>query len=74
MAYQLRASFLPSRESVLDRLKQVVLADTDLVIDRLSLETGATLQRGSVYLVELLEALAAWPRSRAAGGVRRGCG
>jgi len=57
MAYQLRASFLPSRESVLDRLKQVDLADTDLVIDRLSLEPGDTLQRGSVYLVELLEAL-----------------
>lgn len=56
-AYQLRASFLPFRESVLSRLTQVDLAETDLVIDRVSLEGGATLQRGLVYLVELLERL-----------------
>jgi dCTP deaminase len=52
-AYQLRASFLPFREPVQDRLD----GDGDLVIDRLSLAEGATLQRGSVYLVPLLEAL-----------------
>ena len=51
-AYQLRASFLPYRESVQDRLDG---SDGDLVIDRLSLAEGATLQRGSVYLVPLLE-------------------
>src|SRR3989442_6376322 len=55
VAYQLRASFLPYRESVQDRLDG---GDGDLVIDRLSLAEGATLQRGSVYLVPLLESLA----------------
>jgi dCTP deaminase len=54
LAYQLRASFLPFRESVRDRLD----GDGDLVIDRLALAEGATLQRGSVYLVPLLESLA----------------
>ena len=58
LAYQLRASFLPFRESVLSRLDQVDLADTDLVLDRLPLDGSATLQRGSVYLVQLLESLA----------------
>jgi dCTP deaminase len=33
-------------------------ANSDLVIDRVPLEGGATLQRGSVYLVPLLESLA----------------
>jgi dCTP deaminase len=60
-AYQLRASFLPFRESVEARLRH---EDTDLVIDRLSLEAGATLQRGSVYLVPLLESLALPPAVR----------
>ena len=55
VAYQLRASFLPYRESVQDRLDG---GGGDLVIDRLSLAEGATLQRGSVYLVPLLESLA----------------
>jgi dCTP deaminase len=54
LAYQLRASFLPFRETVQGRLD----GDTDLVIDRVSLAEGATLQRGSVYLVPLLESLA----------------
>jgi len=63
-AYQLRASFLPFRETVESRLRQVDFADTDLVLDRLSLDGGATLQRGSVYLVELLEALALPPGLR----------
>jgi dCTP deaminase len=60
VAYQLRASFLPFREAVQDRLD----GDGDLVIDRLSLAEGATLQRGSVYLVPLLEALALPPAVR----------
>jgi dCTP deaminase len=54
LAYQLRASFLPFRETVHGRLE----GDTDLVIDRVLLAEGATLQRGSVYLVPLLESLA----------------
>src|SRR5919106_1260792 len=54
LAYQLRAGFLPFREPVLDRLQ----GDGDLVIDKVSLAEGATLQRGSVYLVPLLESLA----------------
>ena len=64
VAYQLRASFLPFSESVLERLGQVDFTGADLVIDRLSLESGATLQRGSVYLVALLESLALPPNVR----------
>jgi len=56
IAYQLRASFLPYRESVRARLEGA--ASHDLVIDRVPLENGATLQRGSVYLVPLVESLA----------------
>ena len=57
VAYQLRASFLPYRETVEQRLGDE-RANSDLVIDRVSLAGGATLQRGSVYLVPLLESLA----------------
>lgn len=57
LAFQLRASFLPFRETVHRRLHGEDSADSDLVIDRLSLEAGATLQRGSVYLIPLLESL-----------------
>jgi dCTP deaminase len=57
VAYQLRASFLPYRETVQRRLEDE-RANSDLVIDRVPLEGGATLQRGSVYLVPLLESLA----------------
>src|SRR5574341_309318 len=64
LAYQLRASFLPFRETVESRLDERDLAAGDLVIDRLSLETGATLQRGSVYLVPLLESLELPPHVR----------
>src|SRR6185436_4605048 len=64
-AYQLRASFLPFRESVQSRLGERGLAESDLVIDQLSLAgSGATLQRGSVYLVPLLESLALPPGVR----------
>jgi dCTP deaminase len=59
-AYQLRASFLPFREPVQARLD----GDGDLVIDKVALAEGATLQRGSVYLVPLLEALALPPDVR----------
>jgi dCTP deaminase len=58
LAYQVRASFLPLRETVERRLTQPDALDVDLVIDRLSLEHGATFQRGSVYLVPLMESLA----------------
>ncbi len=58
VAYQLRASFLPYRETVQARLDATEAGDSELVIDRISLENGATLQRGSVYLVPLLERLA----------------
>ena len=63
VAYQLRASFLPFRETVEQRLNDE-RANSDLIIDRLSLEGGATLQRGSVYLVPLLESLALPPSVR----------
>lgn len=58
VAYQLRASFLPYREPVQTRISQGDFTDVDLVIDELSLTSGATLQRGSVYLVPLQESLA----------------
>jgi dCTP deaminase len=64
VAYQLRASFLPFRESVEQRLRADEPAESDLVIDRLALDGGATLQRGSVYLVPLLETLALPPDVR----------
>lgn len=57
-AYQIRASFLPFPKSVLNRLNQDDLLNSDLRIDHVSLEQGATLQRGTVYLVPLLESLA----------------
>jgi len=63
VGYQLRASFLPFRQTVQSRLGED-LAQSDLVIDRVSLESGATLQRGSVYLVPLLESLALPPHVR----------
>ncbi|MBI4629481.1 MAG: 2'-deoxycytidine 5'-triphosphate deaminase [Candidatus Rokubacteria bacterium] len=63
-AYQLRASFLPFRETVQTRLGGRDVVDGDLVIDRLSLVGGATLQRGSVYLVPLLESLVLPPHVR----------
>jgi dCTP deaminase len=66
-AYQLRASFLPAGRTVENRLAQMDFATTDLVLDRFSLEREVTLQRGSVYLVELKEALALPP------GVRGRC-
>ena len=58
VAYQLRASFLPFSQTVLSRLEPAGADERELVIDRLSLEGGATLQRGSVYLIPLLESLA----------------
>ncbi len=64
IAYQLRASFLPFQESVQKRLCPDDAADSDLVIDRLSLESGTTLQRRSVYLVPLVESLALPPEVR----------
>jgi len=59
VAYQLRSSFLPFRKTVQARLKenQIDFTETDLVIDQLSLDRPATLQKGSVYLVPLSESL-----------------
>ena len=57
VAYQLRASFLPFHTAVQTRLKQNDFTDMDLVIDELSLVPAATLQKGSVYLVQLMESL-----------------
>jgi dCTP deaminase len=64
IAYQLRASFLPFSRTVQSRLEPGGADERELVIDRLSLEAGATLQRGSVYLVPLLESLALPPHVR----------
>jgi dCTP deaminase len=68
IAYQLRASFLPFRQTVRERLSesQVDFTAPELFIDQLSLDDGATLQRGQVYLVPLMEALKLprWLRGR----------
>jgi dCTP deaminase len=58
-AYQLRASFLPFQRTVQERLRerQVDFTDPGLVIDTLNLDRGAILQRGTIYLIELLEDL-----------------
>jgi dCTP deaminase len=64
VAYQLRASFLPFDQTVASRLAPRDGGERELVIDRLSLDGGATLQRGSVYLVPLLEGLALPPAVR----------
>jgi dCTP deaminase len=64
VAYQLRGSFLPFRDTVETRLSQQELVDHGLVIDRVSLASGATFQRGSVYLVPLSESLALPPDVR----------
>lgn len=59
VAHQLRASFLPFRQTVKDRLtrRQIDFTDPDLIIDSVPLAGGATLQQDVVYLVELLESL-----------------
>jgi dCTP deaminase len=64
VAYQLRASFLPFSQTVRSRLEPADTGERELVIDRISLEAGATLQRGSVYLVPLLESLDLPPHVR----------
>src|SRR5688572_33378291 len=64
VAYQLRASFLPFSQTVRSRLEPGDAGERELVIDRISLEGGATLQRGSVYLVPLLERLDLPPHVR----------
>ncbi len=57
VAYRLRASFLPgANRSLADCLKDG--AQTGLVMHEISLETGAVLETGCVYLVPLLEGLA----------------
>jgi dCTP deaminase len=53
-AYRVRASFLPGQgKSVSDRLSQ-----SDLVMHKLDLRSGAVLETGCVYLVPLQESLA----------------
>ena len=49
IAYRLRASFLPGKQVVADRL------DDSLVMHTLDLTRGAVLETGCVYLVPLLE-------------------
>ena len=51
VAYRVRASFLPGKDhSVVDRLQQLALHE-------ISLEEGAVLETGCVYIVPLLESL-----------------
>ena len=50
MAYRVRASFLPGRSSVKDRLE-------DLTMHRIPLAEGAVLEKGCVYVVPLMERL-----------------
>lgn len=50
-ALQVRASFLPGRD------RTVIEASQSLVLDRIDLRDGAILEKGSVYIVPLLEEL-----------------
>ncbi|MCC6961248.1 MAG: 2'-deoxycytidine 5'-triphosphate deaminase [Dehalococcoidia bacterium] len=50
-ALQVRASFLPGRGTT------VLEATEDLLVQRISLEDGAVLQKGAVYIIPLLESL-----------------
>ncbi len=69
-AYRLRASFLPGAgASVAARLE-----DSDLVMHRLSLEGGAALETGCVYLVPLAERLALPPNMAAAANPKSSTG
>src|SRR5262245_59159434 len=67
VAYQLRASFLPFRKTIRERLdrRQIDFTDPELVIDTISLEPGATFHRDVIYVVELLESLDLPPSVRA---------
>src|SRR6185437_14957070 len=51
VAYRVRASFLPGRTSVAQRI-------ADLKLHEFSLADGAVLETGCVYIVPLLESLA----------------
>src|SRR5256885_9944688 len=63
IAYQLRASFLPFSQTVHERLGSDV-GQSDLVIDRVSLEAGAPHHRGAVHPPPLLQSLHPPPRLR----------
>ena len=49
-AYRIQSSFLPENEAVEDKLKDVLLYDVDL-------EKGGVLEKGTIYLIPLLEEL-----------------
>jgi dCTP deaminase len=51
VAYRVRASFLPGRMTVAEKLKQFVLHEIDI-------SAGAVLETGCVYIVPLMETLA----------------
>jgi len=56
-AYRLLSSFHPERSEITTRLNVLDLYKSDLVMYDMSLEEGAILEKGHVYLVPLLEKL-----------------
>jgi dCTP deaminase len=68
VAYRVRASFLPGRNSrVQDRL-------ADLEMHKMDISEGAVLERGCVYIVQLLEGLALKKRTSAMGNPKSSTG
>jgi len=68
VAYRVRASFLPGRNArVMDRL-------ADLEMHKMDISEGAVLERGCVYIVPLLEALALKKRTSAMGNPKSSTG
>ena len=68
VAYRVRASFLPGRNArVQDRL-------ADLEMHKMDISEGAVLERGCVYIVPLLEALALKKRTSAMGNPKSSTG
>ncbi|MCK4846971.1 MAG: 2'-deoxycytidine 5'-triphosphate deaminase, partial [Deltaproteobacteria bacterium] len=56
-AYRLVSSFLPEDSTVLDRLRTKDSYGSDLVMYEVDISEGAILEKGSVYLIPLMEEL-----------------
>ena len=50
-AHQIKASFLPNSSNVMERIQELCLAKP------INLENGAVLEKGSVYIVQVMEGI-----------------
>jgi len=67
VAYRVRASFLPGKSTVKERLK-------DLAMHEMDISNGGVLERGCVYIVPLLEGLSLRKRMSAMGNPKSSTG